>query len=326
MIAVIVGLIVVLLVAGAQAFMIAMPGASYRGPLAPLREEEAALRDRLARHVVVLAEEIGARSVGVDRAGLGKAEEYVTSELRAIGLEPVRETFQVGAAEVANVVAERRGSRRPEEIVLVGAHYDAVGGVPGADDNASGVAALIEIARLLPPLARTVRFVAFVNEEPPYFQTDAMGSLVHAKRSHDRGDRITAMISLESVGYFSTLPKSQVYPPPFSWFYPDRGDFIAFVGDLSSRSLVRSAVGTFRETAAFPAEGVASPSFIPGIGWSDQWAFWQHGYPAIMVTDTAPFRNPNYHTMNDRPGTIDYDRMTRVVKGLVRVIERLASS
>ena len=174
--------------------------------------------------------------------------------------------------------------------------------------------------------ARTLRFVAFVNEEPQYFQTPQMGSFVYAARCQSRGDRIEAMISLETIGYYSNEPRSQGYPAPgLGFLYPRTGNFIAFVGNVASRSLLRNVIGEFRRYAQIPSEGGALPAMIPGVGWSDQWSFWQHGYPGIMVTDTAPFRYPHYHAATDTPDKLDYDSMTRVVVGLEKVIHHLAN-
>jgi hypothetical protein len=145
-----------------------------------------------------------------------------------------------------------------------------------------------------------------------------------AKACRGRGDDIVAMLSLETLGYFRDEAGSQKYPPIVSWFYPDRGDFIAFVGNLGSRGVVREAVATFRGAARFPSEGAALPSFVTGVGWSDQWSFWQVGYPGVMVTDTAPFRNPHYHQTSDTPDTLDYERLARVTDGLVAVVKKLA--
>jgi Zn-dependent M28 family amino/carboxypeptidase len=223
---------------------------------------------------------------------------------------------------------ELRGSAKPEEIVVIGAHYDSVYGSPGANDNASGVAALVALARAArgKGFARTVRFVAFVNEEPPYFQRGAMGSQHYAKEAKRRGEKVVAMMSLETIGCYSDAAGSQSYPAPFSFFYPTTGNFIGFVGNLGSRRLVRQAIGAFRETTQFPSEGVAAPSFIPGISWSDQWSFWEEGYDGIMVTDTALFRYAEYHTARDRPGILDYERLARVVAGLERVLDTMAGA
>jgi Zn-dependent M28 family amino/carboxypeptidase len=218
------------------------------------------------------------------------------------------------------------GSAKASEIVVVGAHYDTVDECPGADDNASGVAALLELARLLKDShpARTIRFVAFVNEEPPWFQTDNMGSLVYAKAVRAKNENVVAAVSLESIGMYSDQPGSQQYPAGFGFFYPKQGNFISFIGNFSSRGLVRQAIKSFRQNAAFPSEGVAAPAAVPGVSWSDHWSFWRQGYPAIMVTDTAPFRNKNYHLPGDQANTLDYDRTARVVDGLSHVIIDLA--
>jgi Peptidase family M28 len=310
------------------------PGRSSQGPIGPLTAEETVLASRLARHVERLAGEIGERNLWKHGA-LQKAASYIESELKGlshpVGAEARRYTvgsqpFEVQGRSVRNVEAELRGSSRPDEIVVVGAHYDSVSGCPGADDNASGVAALIELARAIvaKPQARTIRFVGFVNEEPPFFQTAEMGSLRYAARSRERGERIVSMISVESIGYYADAPDSQRYPFPFNLFYPSTGDFIAFVANVGSRGLLHQAMRSFRDHTRLPSEGAAAPAWIEGVGWSDHWAFWQHGYPAIMVTDTALFRYAHYHTALDTPDKLDYTRMARLVTGLARVIEDLA--
>jgi Zn-dependent M28 family amino/carboxypeptidase len=215
---------------------------------------------------------------------------------------------------------------RPQ-IIVIGAHYDSVFGSPGANDNGSGVAAMLALARRFAgkPAGQTLRFVAFANEEPPYFQTEQMGSLVYASRCKARGDQISAMISLETIGYFSDAPRSQTYPSlGVGAFYPTTGNFIGFVGNIRSRTLLRRAIFLFRQQGKLPSEGGALPSFIPGVGWSDQWAFWQSGYPGIMITDTAPFRYPHYHAATDTPDKLDYDRFALVVSGVEKTIAELA--
>jgi Zn-dependent M28 family amino/carboxypeptidase len=237
-----------------------------------------------------------------------------------------------------NIEAEVRGAR--PEILLIGAHYDSVFGSPGANDNGSGVAALLALSRRFAARAssakaipaavsrsQTLRFVAFVNEEPPYFQTPEMGSFVYAGRCKARGDQIKAMISLETIGYFSDAPNSQTYPSVgLGVFYPKVADFIGFVGNVGSRELLRRAVAIFRQQKKLPSQGAALPSFVPGVAWSDQWSFWQHGYPGIMITDTAPFRYPHYHAATDTPDKLDYDRFALVVSGVEKMIEEFAGS
>lgn len=220
--------------------------------------------------------------------------------------------------DFGNVVCEIAGAT--DRIIVIGAHYDSVDGSPGADDNASGVAALIELAKRLRQAKprRTIRFVAFINEEPPHFTTEQMGSLQYAL-AH-RGEPIEAMLSLEMLGYYGA---EQYYPPLLSAIYPKRGDFIAFVGNLASGGLVRRCVKTFRKHATVPSEAGVLSELIPQVGWSDQWSFWRIGVPALMVTDTALFRNPHYHGESDLPHTLDYDAMIRVVDGLEAVVRDL---
>jgi Zn-dependent M28 family amino/carboxypeptidase len=318
--------VVVALILAAFIYSLHMPGKSHTGPLLSLNAEEALIRDRLSGHVWTLAGSIGERNLW-HREALGAAADYIERTFAELGYRPEDEPFESRGETVRNIVAERRGNATPSEIVLVGAHYDSVLGSPGANDNGSGVAALLELARLLAAheLARTVRFVAFVNEEPPFSYSAEMGSLVHARAAKARGNDIRAMLSLETIGHYSDVPGSQQYPFPLRWFYPDTANFIGFVGNLSSRKLVRSALGSFRRHASFPSEGAAVPEQIPGVGWSDHWSFWQAGFRAIMVTDTAFYRYAHYHTAGDTPDKVDYERTARVVAGLAGVIAELAS-
>ena len=305
--------------------MVRMPGRSFAGELPPLSADEEAIRPRIEAHVRELAGRIGERNYRRP-AALDSAATYIATTFRALGYEVAEQPFTAGGQPFRNLEVTIRGRIRPEEIVVVGGHYDSVVGTPGADDNASGVAAVLELARLLRDAApeRTVRLVAFVNEEPPFFLSEDMGSRVYARAAKQRGDRVVAMISLETIGYYTTEPRSQRYPPPIGLAYPDRGDFIGFVGNVSSRSLVRQAVAAFRQAVRIPSEGVAAPGAIPGVYWSDHWSFWREGYPAIMVTDTAPFRNPFYHSAADTPERLDYARMARVVHGLAAVVRQIA--
>lgn len=319
------GILSILLLAGLF-HLLHMPGTSHKGPLPPLDAEAAEIRDRLAAHVQRLAGDIGERNLWHYEA-LTAAADYIERDLAQSGYRPAGEAFASRGKAVRNIVAEKPGATRPEEILLVGAHYDSVLGSPGANDNASGVAALLELARLLADqrLPRTLRFVAFVNEEPPFSFSPEMGSLVHAAAARERGDRIAAMLSLETIGCYSDAPGSQQYPFPLQWFYPDTADFVGFVGNLGSRKLVRNALRSFRRHARFPAEGAAVPEAIPGVGWSDHWSFWQNGYRALMVTDTAFYRYAHYHTPEDTPDKVDYGRTARAVAGLARVVADLAA-
>ena len=314
-----------LALAGLWALVVRMPGRSFAGPLPPLSAEEEASRVRLERHVTELAGRIGERNYRRP-AALADAAAYIEASFGALGYEVASQPFAAGGQQFRNLEVTLPGRTRPAEVVVVGGHYDSVVGTPGADDNASGTAAVLELARLLRdvPLARTVRLVAFVNEEPPFFLTEQMGSRVYAREARRRGDRITAMLSLESIGHYTSAPGSQQYPPPLNLAYPSRGDFIGFVGNVASRRLVRRSVGAFRRHARFPSEGAAAPGSIPGVYWSDHWSFWREGYPAIMITDTAPFRNPAYHSAADTPDRVDHAAMARVVGGLAFVVRELA--
>lgn len=280
--------------------MTVMPGRSHTGPLPPLTEEGRALAERLRGHVAALAS--SERNTDLERPA-----RYIESQLG----DAESQYFESGGRKVRNI----ESSGKPFGIV-VGAHYDTVPGSPGADDNASAVAVLIELARMKLP----VRFVAFANEEMPYFQTGEMGSIAWAKK----GEKVLAMFSLEMLGYYRDAPGSQQYPAPLGLFYPNRGNFIAFVGDLGARALVRKAIGSFRKNAAFPSEGIAAPGFIPGVTWSDHWSFRRQGYAAIMVTDTAFYRYPHYHLPSDTPDKLDYERMARVTLGLAAMLRELS--
>ncbi|MEY2584906.1 MAG: hypothetical protein QOD80_932 [Verrucomicrobiota bacterium] len=303
-------------------FGIRMPGRQISSA-AVLNEAEVALRAELKADVEKLAGEIGERNMNRYPRLLAAAE-FIESSLTSAGYAPRRDTYELRGRACHNLEVEIPGATR--EILVVGAHYDSVSGCPGANDNGSGVAALLALARRFAgkPARQTLRFVAFVNEEPPYFQTEEMGSFVYAKRCKERGDRITGMISLETIGYFSDAPGSQKYPSAgLGFFYPTTGNFIGFASDTRSRSLLRATVSAFRKAGKLPCEGASLPAMIPGIGWSDHWSFWQCGYPAIMVTDTAPFRYPHYHEQTDTPDKLDYDRFALVVSGMESVIEEL---
>ncbi len=305
--------------------MIQMPGSSYRGELSRLTSEEIVLRDSLQSTIKELATKIGSRNSGV-YSKLADAANFLESALTKAGYLVNRKSFEVDQKVFSNLEVEIPGSEQAGEIVIVGAHYDTAFTSRGANDNGSGVAAVLELARLFKDTkpSKTLRFVEFTNEEPPFFQTNGMGSAVYAKTSKAKHEKIVAVLSLETMGYYSTQPNSQKYPVPLNLFYPSEGDFVGFIGDISSGKLVRSAIASFRQHTKFPSEGASLPSGLPGVGWSDQWSFWQQGYPAIMVSDTAPYRYPHYHTIDDTPDKIDFDRFAQVVKGLQSVIADLA--
>ena len=301
-----------------------MPGHSHRGPLPPLRPDEIWLEARLSRHVEALSMDIGERHVWKP-AGLRAAAALLAEALGELGT-PGREAWTAEGSLVENLWVDLPGSGLADEVVIVGAHYDTVRGSPGANDNGTGLAALLEIARLLAGqrLARTVRLVAFANGEQPFFGTRAMGSRIHACACRARNERVVAMVALDSLGCFATAPGSQRFPRALQDLYPDTGDFVAFVSDLENRDLLRRCIESFRRHAACPSEGIAGPRGQPGLGWSDHRSFWAEGYPALMVTDTSPFRYPHLHRPTDLPGELDLGRCTRVVAGLARCLAELA--
>ena len=284
------------------------------------------LGERLRAHVLRLAGEIGERNVWRPQQ-LHAAAGYIRGEWQRQGHAIVAQGYSAYGVPSENIEVSFAGTSRPTQIIVVGAHYDSVRGSPGANDNASGVAALLEIGRSLKGLAprRTVRLVAFVNEEPPFFYGDEMGSGVYARAARARGDDIRLMMSLEMLGAYSDAPGSQRYPPLLGWFYPNRGNFIAFVSNIASRHALKRTVAAFRTGTAFPSESLAAPGIVPGVSWSDQLSFWREGYPAIMVTDTAFYRYPHYHTAQDTPEKIDYARMAQVVDGLTKALVLLAN-
>jgi Zn-dependent M28 family amino/carboxypeptidase len=274
----------------------------------------------------MLAGTIGERNLW-KYAALNRAAEYIESELIASRYTPRRQTFEISKLPVSNLDAALPGAARGHEIIVVGAHYDTVAGCPGANDNGTGVAAVLELARRFSgrPQSRTLRFAAFVNEEPPFFKTARMGSVAYANAAKANDERVKGMLSLETMGYYSDANGSQSYPGPLRWLYPTVGNFIGFVADLGSAPLLWRARGAFRRRSSFPLRSAALPAGIPGVGWSDHWAFWQAGYPAMMITDTAPFRYPWYHTAADTPDKIDYDKLADVVDGIEAVVETLSA-
>ena len=281
----------------------------------------------LREHVHELAIAIGERNVW-RYAALMRAAEYIEAELRALGYSPSRQTYEVSRLPLSNIEAVLGGSSRGEDAIVIGAHYDTVGECPGANDNGTGVAAMLDLARRFAgrQQPRTVRFVAFVNEEPPFFQTAQMGSLVYATAARGRGDRIRGMLSLETMGCYSDAPGSQQYPvEEMRARYPDVGNFIGFVSNEESRELLDAATRAFQSRAKVPVQAAAMPAGLSGAGWSDHWSFWQAGYPAMMVTDTAPWRYPWYHTPNDTPDKIDFERFADVVDGLEQVLAAIAA-
>lgn len=294
------------------------------------------LAKMLKSHVYRLAHVIGDRSV-YKPDKLNEAADYITEQFSSYGYDVEFQTYALMAQTVKNIIACKKakvpavslqskdaGGGKPDEVVIVGAHYDTCFN-PGADDNASAVAGLLELARLMSDKETdyTIKFIAFVNEEPPFFKTENMGSCVYAKDAKKRGEKIKAVIILEMIGYYSDEPKSQKYPPLFGLFYPDKANFIAVVGNFSSKWLVKKTVTAFEKRTEFPIESITTFSFVPGVDFSDHWSFWKEGYPAVMITDTAFYRYSHYHTYLDTYEKLDYESMAEVVKGLESVLIEL---
>jgi hypothetical protein len=308
-------------------YMTGVPGRSHRGPLPALTDEERALAATLRRHL----ETIAAREHNVRHHDeLERVARHIETTLASYGYAVGRQEFVADGKPVRNIdaVIEPRAGTAAPDVIVVGAHYDSVAGSPGANDNGSGAAAVLELARLLRDLnggaGKRIRLVLFVNEEPPYFKSEAMGSLRYAAALAARNEPVVAMYSLETIGYYSSAPGSQHYPALFNLIYPDRGDFVAFVGTPQARPLVWKTIRSFRSHTAFPSIGGVAPASVPGIDWSDHWAFSQHGFAAMMVTDTALFRYPHYHQPSDTPDKVDVENLARVVKGMERVIRDAA--
>ncbi len=292
-------------------------------------DSESVLIDNLRRHVDRLAGAIGPRHTGLPSA-LAAAATLVERELVSAGYVVERQNYLAGGQEVSNLIAELPGSGRADEIVVVGAHYDTVPTTPGADDNASAVAVLLEVARLMRTwqTERTIRFVAFTCEESPHFHTGEMGSQAYAGRCRSLGERVVGMLCLEMVGFYSSAPDSQRIPsaiPSFlRWIFPPRGDFLAAVGNLRSWKLLWKFRRGFRRTKRCPLFAIVLPEAIRDIRRSDNSSFWDQSYPALMLTDTSYLRNPHYHLATDTPETLDYKRMGAVVRGVLEGVAEVA--
>jgi len=322
--AAVIAILIAALLVGFYYYGIRMPGKSYEGPLLDLSRESQLLRDRLSEHVEVLATEIGERNANKPEK-LEQAADYIEQQFSSFGYVPKSEIINEKGQR--NIVVDLYGKQNRNRILVIGAHYDTTWSTPGADDNASGVAGLLEIARAFhnKQLPITVRFVAFVNEEFPWYGTNDMGSLYHATHARESNEDIAGMFSLEMLGFYSDERRSQYYPRIIRHFYPRRGNFIAFVSNILSRPLLTDAISVFRAQTEFPSQGLAAPRWlVPAIRRSDHASFWINGYQAIMITDTANYRNYSYHNIGDKHDTLDYDRMTRVVEGLMKMLETLA--
>jgi len=289
----------------------------------------ASLAARLEATVRHLSGAIGERHFRRGEA-LDAALRFIREQVGELQAAVTEHHFEVSGRRFTNVevtVPAISGAATEPGCIVVGAHYDTVPGTPGADDNASGVAALIELVRQLGAerFERALRFVFFPNEEPPFFPDAGMGSAAYAAQLRRAGIDVHVMISLEMLGYYSDRAKSQRYPPGMSLFYPDRGNFIGFVSNLRSRERLLEVKRAFIASSTFPCESLAAPEWTVVVGLSDHSSFWKQGYPGLMVTDTAFMRNPHYHQASDTAETLDFERFAKVTEGLVGALRLLAS-
>ncbi len=287
-----------------------------------IQPKDSVLPERLKKHVVKLSDEIGDRSV-FNYDNLQKAAGYLEKEFLLYGYSLEFQKYTVNNRETRNIIARKTGIKFPNEVIIIGAHYDSCFN-PGADDNASGIAGLLEVARMAAnqDVDRTIEFVAFVNEEPPFFKTEEMGSRIYAKRARVENKNIKAVIVFDLIGFYSNKPFSQRYPVILGLFFPNKGNFIGAFGNFKSRYLVSEITKIFRRNSSFPIASIAL-GFIPGIDFSDHWSFWKEGYPAVMISDTAFLRHRNYHKNTDTWEKLNYKDMACVIEGIYEVLVRL---
>jgi Zn-dependent M28 family amino/carboxypeptidase len=279
---------------------------------------------RLKQHVYKLSHEIGDRSI-FNYEKLKEAENYISQQFQSFGYSVELQEYALYGNRVRNIIATKLGHKKPQEIIILGAHYDTCFN-PGADDNASAISGLLEVARFLydKPTSRTIKFISFVNEEPPFFKSEDMGSRVYVREAKEKELDIKTVIILEMIGYYSDRPNSQRYPPILGMFYPNKANFIAVVGRFGLARLIREIVIDFKKATNFPIESVVTFGFITGVDFSDHWSFWKDGYPAVMITDTAFYRYPPYHTQSDTYEKLNYAGIREVTKGISSVLIELA--
>ncbi len=274
----------------------------------------------LKSHVIMLSEKLPARGGFEER--LNPTLEWIEQQIKPFG-KSTRQSYKVKDESFHNILLDF--GPETEEIIIVGAHYDTAHSLVGADDNASGVAALIELARLLSnnesSLKTRIQLAFYTLEEPPYFRTTKMGSFIHASYLKKTQQKIKVMIALDMVGYFSDEKNSQHFPfPLMDKAYSDRGDFIAVVGNLSNIPAVRRVKKDMISATKLPVYSINAPAIIQGVDFSDHLNFWHFGYPAVLITDTSFMRNTAYHTKEDTADRLNYEKMAEVVKGLYQVL------
>jgi len=256
---------------------------------------------------------------------LRQCEKWIKQRWESQGYAVKRHTFSFGGRDYSNLEIEIKGNISPSEIIIVSAQYDTLSDSPGANNNGSGMAILFQLSRLLKKHTpgRTLRLLNFVNEEDPFFGTEMMGSYQYAKRAYQHRENIRIMLSLDALGIYKEEPGSQKYPFPFSLVYPNRGNFLAFIGDFSSRKYMVETTRGFKKGSSFLIEAGVVPKWVEGAGWSDHLSFWKFGYPGIMVTDTGGFRSPSHTTKEDTMEKLNFEAMSRIVVGMYSAIVEL---
>lgn len=311
--------------AGLFYFSVSMPGQA-EPELSALTSEQQQTGARLQETVQTLANDIGPRTLSGYARNLDRARIFLKKRLKKQGYTVHEQSFTVHSDTTSNLYVQLPGQLN--ERVIIGAHYDTHRNTPGADDNASGVAVLLELARRLQgkSFERPISLVFFTNEEKPYHRPPHRGSFRYAHRLKSQAVPVRVMVSLEMLGYYTHKPNSQHYlSVPLSYMLPKTGHFLAFVGKFEQRPLLRDGIRYFRKKRAFPSYGMALPGQIPQLRRSDHGPFWALGYPAFMLTDTANFRNPNYHRQTDTPDTLDYEAMARITDGIEEMVEAFAA-
>lgn len=290
-----------------------------------LLPKDNSLIDNLKKHIYKISHEIGNRNIFDGYDNLKETADYITEQLRSYGYNVEFQQYTIESKKVENIIAAKEGANLLKEIIVVGAHYDSCFNI-GADDNASGVAGMLELARFMADKKndRTIEFIAFVNEEPPFFKSENMGSRKYARDAKANNKDIKAAIILETIGYYTDKVNSQRYPIIAGIFYPNKGNFIAVIGNFNSRHLANRITGFFKKHSKFPIES-CNFGFIPGSDFSDHWSFWQEGYPAVMITDTAFFRNPHYHRNSDTWEKLNYKNLACVIEGFYAVLTGMAN-
>ncbi len=281
------------------------------------------MAEQLREAVTTLAIGIGVRTFR-DRDHLDQAADYISGRFASFGYHVTKQPVYFAGNTYQNVIAEVRGTGSPEKLLIVGAHYDAVITTPGADDNASGVAGLLCLAQALSEKksGKTLKFAAFALEEWPVYRSSNMASYQYARSLKELNEDVEGMICLEMLGFYSDAEGSQHYPFPFmNRRFPKAGNFIAFVGNLRSKGFTERIAASFKKATDLPVVTLNAPAIVVGIDFSDHWSFNKFDYPALMVTDTAFYRNPHYHRPTDLPETLDYGRMAKVVQGLAGSLE-----